>query len=194
MDDRSESAAALDDAPRKKTLAVIVIPSLVLVGLLAWGFLTSAGESPKRAPSFELTALDGGTIASEDLEGRPLVLNFWASWCVPCRQEMPAFQRMWDKYSDDGVQIVGVNVQDSAEGARAFVKELGITYPVGIDEGSLSNDLHVTGLPQTFFIDSNFEFERPAHGAASKDGSRVVFGAISEEELQRRIEELLESD
>lgn len=174
--------------------AVFVIPAIVLVGLLAWGFLAPGDPGRQEAPEFRLRLLGGGTISSDDLEGHPFVLNFWASWCIPCREEMPNFERMWKRYRDDGIRIIGVNLQDSAEGAREFVDEIGITYPIALDPGgSLASDLGVRGLPQTFFIDEDFRFEKISVGEAVEGGGdRVVFGAIDEATLEEKIRELLD--
>lgn len=175
-----------------------LIPAVVLVGLLAYGFLAPAGESPRRAPDFELPLLSGnGTLSSSDLRGDPVVLNFWATWCTPCRAEMPALEAAWQKYRGEGLQIVGVLVQDSDEGADAFVKELGVTYPIVYGHGSeLARDLKVFGLPQTFFIDENYEFIGVSRGRALERGAgdRVTLGQISPAELERKIEELLAED
>ncbi len=178
-----------------RTRLAYVVPALVLVGLLAWGFLAPGAEPPRRAPDFELELLGGGSLSSDDLEGRPVVLNFWASWCIPCREEMPAFERMHERYADEGVQIVGVNLRDSEAGARGFVEEVDVTYPIALDsKGSLASDLGVRGLPQTFFIDEDFRFEKISVGDAIDEGGgdRVVFGAIDEETLEEKILELLQ--
>ena len=173
-----------------------LIPALVLGGLVAWGFLAPGEPKQREAPEFELESLDGGTISSADLKGRPIVLNFWASWCIPCREEMPAFERMWARYEDEGVQIIGVNIQDSEEGAREFVEEIGVTYPIALDtKGTLGNQLGVRGLPQTFFIDETYRFEKISAGEAVEGGGdRVVFGAIDEATLEEKIQELLRGE
>ena len=176
-----------------------LVPAVVLIGLLAYGFLRPAPESssPRRAPDFELELLSGdGTLSSEDLEGDVVVFNFWATWCEPCRAEMPDLEEMWQKYRDDGVQIVGVLVQDSAEGGRAFIDELGITYPTVYGHDSeLRSLLKGAGLPQTFFVDRNYEFIAESRGRLLKGrGDRVTLGQISIEELDRKISELLEQD
>jgi len=170
------------------------IPAVVLVALLAWGFLAPGSQPDRRAPDFELELLGGDTISSDDLRGRPVVLNFWASWCIPCREEMPAFERMWKRYRDDGIQIIGVNIQDSVAGAREFVDEIDVTYPIALDpQGSLAADLGVRGLPQTFFIDEDFRFEKISPGEAIEGGGdRVVFGALDEDRLEEEILELLD--
>ena len=173
--------------------AAFVIPGLVLIGLLAWGFLAPGGPEPRQAPDFELELLGGGTISSDDLKGHPVVLNFWASWCEPCREEMPAFERMWDRYRNDGIKIIGVNIQDSAQGARGFLDEVPVSYPIAMDPtGSLASELGVRGLPQTFFIGADFKFEKISAGDAVEGGAdRVVFGAIDEAALEEQILELL---
>ena len=181
-------------ASRWRGNAAFLIPGLVLVALLAWGFLAPGEPDRQPAPDFELELLDGGTISSEDLAGKPVVLNFWASWCIPCREEMPAFERMWDRYEADGLLIIGVNLQDSQEGARQFVEKVDVTYPIALDsDGSLARDLGVRGLPQTFFIGRDFSFEKVSAGEAVEGaGDRVVFGAIDEETLEAKIQELLD--
>ena len=172
----------------------MVLPGIVLLGLLAWGFLASGGDRQQPAPDFELELLSGGTVSSDDLKGHPVVLNFWASWCVPCREEMPAFERMWDRYRDQGIRIIGVNVQDSEAGARDFVDEVGVSYPIALDpDNELASQLGVRGLPQTFFIDEDFSFEKvTAEEALEGEGDRVTFGAIDEETLEAKILQLLE--
>lgn len=174
--------------------AAMLVPGLVLIGLLGWGFLSSGGPEPQQAPEFELDVLGGGTLSSEDLKGQPVVLNFWASWCEPCREEMPAFERMWAKYKDDGVRIIGVNVQDSTEGAQGFLDEVPVSYSILLDpRSSLASELGVRGLPQTFFIGPDYRFEKISAGEAVEGGAgRVTFGAIDEETLEKRILELLD--
>jgi cytochrome c biogenesis protein CcmG, thiol:disulfide interchange protein DsbE len=193
------------DKPVHRRLLVIV-PALILVGLIAFGALTQVEPRTAEggtAPEFELPLLDGsGTLSSDDLKGSPVVFNFFASWCFPCREEAPALQRFAKRYSDQGLQVVGVNVQgglpptllDSELGAREFVEEFGITYPVVADkEGTLAKDLmDFYGLPQTFFVDHEWRFAGSSSGEKVEDRQgAVVLGAISEEELQRTIEDLV---
>lgn len=138
------------------------------------------------APSFELPRLiGGGTMSSDDLEGSPYVLNFWATWCGPCRIEMPAFERVWQKYESRGVVIVGVNINDELGDAREFAQELGISYPLVVDDNDqLATELGVKGLPQTFFVDS----------AGDIVGSGATLGLVTERELTTTIEGMLEGE
>lgn len=106
------------------------------------------------APDFTLRLFDGGTFRLADARGSVVVLNFWASWCGPCRAEAPVLERAWRRYRDRGVLLVGVNVQDRPEAARAFAAEFQKTYPLGVDPaGRIEVVYGLTGLPETFFID-----------------------------------------
>jgi cytochrome c biogenesis protein CcmG/thiol:disulfide interchange protein DsbE len=136
------------------------------------------------APNFKLPRLTGkGRLSTDDLEGSPYVLNFWATWCGPCRMEMPAFERVWRKYKSRGVVIVGVNINDDLGDAREFAGDLGITYPLVVDENDeLATELGVKGLPQTVFVDA----------AGRIAGSGAKLGIVTEAELTMTIDRILE--
>ena len=129
---------------------------MVTIGLL--DDLTLAIDEP--APDFALTNLDGETVRLSDFRGKTVVLNFWASWCPPCREEMPDFQELWDERgeggSDDLVMLaLDFLVQDTMADARGFVEGNGFTFPVLFDtaDGAVADRYRVRGLPATFFID-----------------------------------------
>lgn len=107
------------------------------------------------APNFELPSLQGGEpIALSSLRGNVVVLNFWASWCAPCRREAPGLRRVSERYAVEGVRILGVDFLDSEVDGRAFVKEFGLPYPsVSDTAGSLADDYGLIGFPTTFIID-----------------------------------------
>lgn len=103
------------------------------------------------APDFELTSLDGETIRLSDRRGQWVILTFWATWCAPCTEELPALQTL---YAAGGVEVIAVNMREDAATVRLFVDGLGITYPVGLNpDDSVVLDYAVMGLPQTFVID-----------------------------------------
>jgi cytochrome c biogenesis protein CcmG, thiol:disulfide interchange protein DsbE len=128
-----------------------------LLAALAWGLAhPAAGASsvaPGRpAPDLSVNTFDGATVTVASLHGRPLVLNFWASWCAPCRQEAPVLAAA--ARSRPGVAFLGAAIQDSAGPARAFEAEFGVPYPDGLDGQAGYLRYGVTGPPETYFIDS----------------------------------------
>lgn len=102
----------------------------------------------------ELPRLDGGTLSSADLAGRPYVVNFWASWCVPCRSEAPHLQAFAERNAGDGIALVGIVWNDDAANARRFREEFGLTYPQLTDPGNeAALDYGVFGMPETYVVD-----------------------------------------
>jgi len=192
----------LEDYPRR-TSARRALPyalgAALVIGGIAYGLMRPAGpEAAGPAPAFALEHLDGtGTLSSDELAGSPTVINFWASWCGPCREETPLLQSRWERYRDRGVRFVGVVVRDTRESALDFVAELGMTYDVVWDpDQTLARDLGLVGsfgLPQTFFIGPDGELVGRAHGdTIANEGRTAVLGAISAAELDAQIEAMLE--
>ena len=115
----------------------------------------SQDPAGRMAPNFTLPLLDGdGSLSLSDLRGHPVLLNFWASWCVPCKEEAPVLQAAWEKWRDRGVKFLGVDAQDGRTWAREFEQKYGITYP-SVVEGTHEEMARygVLGFPETFFID-----------------------------------------
>ena len=107
------------------------------------------------APDFTLPDLERGKVSLKDFHGKLLMLNFWASWCVPCREEMPAMERLYQRYKDRGFVILGVNIKDDKKSAVSFVRELKITFPIGFDpNGDVGLLYGAWGLPATYLIDA----------------------------------------
>jgi len=135
------------------------------------------------APDFTLEQLDGNQVTLSDLRGKVVVVNFWASWCPPCRAEMPAIEKVYRAYKDLGLVVLGVNTtnQDSEAAAAAFVQEFGLTFPIPLDRtGSVSAAYNLRGLPSTYFIDSRGVIR-----------SVVIGGPMSEALIQSKVENLL---
>ena len=106
------------------------------------------------APGLTLQTLDGETVTLSDLHGQAVLINFWASWCPPCRNEMPAIQQVYEEYRDEGFIVLAVNSQEQDARVAAFAEPLRLTFPILIDrDGSVFDDYQVAALPTTFFVD-----------------------------------------
>ncbi len=107
------------------------------------------------APAFSLERLDQvGELDLDSLRGKAVVLNFWASWCGPCRDELPVLESAWQRWRDDGVLFVGIDIRDFRADARHFLKRFGVTYPNVYDgKGSTVGRYGTTGVPETYFVD-----------------------------------------
>lgn len=126
-------------------------------------------QPEKNAPDFTLQRLDGQSLRLTELRGRVVVLNFWATWCSPCVQEMPLFQQYAQRYPTE-LAIVGVNLQENPDIVQAFVKKIGVSYPIVLDEnGAVSELFRVVGLPDTFFIDQEGVIRKRHIGSLSRD-------------------------
>jgi cytochrome c biogenesis protein CcmG, thiol:disulfide interchange protein DsbE len=106
------------------------------------------------APAMRLPLLGGGEIDLETYRGRPVVLNFWATWCEPCRAEMPVLEQAQQKYREQGLAVLGVDMQERDEDVQAFLTQIGVTFPTMMDRtGEVARQWRATGLPTTFLID-----------------------------------------
>ena len=183
-------------SPSVKRAIVVFVPVIAFIALLTYGLTASAPRDAgpgTRLPDFELRLLDGGTLTDEDLEGSPVVMNFWASWCIPCREEAELLQKTYEDYSDEGVVFLGVNIKDSTVDAAAFVEEYGMTYPVVSDQDEdLARALGVQGIPETFFFDDEGALVGSATGPQQEQRGGVQWlGPISEQVLTTNIDILL---
>lgn len=178
--------------------AAIGVALALVVGVVVFLLLKPAPEGPAEAPQFSLPLLVGdGELTSFELEGKPAVINFWGSWCEPCKEELPAFQRTYDDYQDE-VEFIGINMKDNLEDARAMAEDFGLTYPLVIGATELEREFGLLGYPTTVFITSDYELMEadvaPDEGPTllgGKQGGTSGLGAITEDELRAEIEKLI---
>jgi thiol-disulfide isomerase/thioredoxin len=162
-----EEAKRRREQRRGMVLLALLGASAALIAYTALRQLEAGGATPfsiadyqaeaqrDRRPvaPFREPALGGGTIEWSDYAGKVVVVNFWASWCGPCRREAPALQRLWEEYRDRSVQFLGVNFNDDPAAALAYEEEFGITYPsVSDPSGKVAHLFQVLALPTTFVV------------------------------------------
>jgi cytochrome c biogenesis protein CcmG/thiol:disulfide interchange protein DsbE len=174
--------------------AAAVLVVVLLVALLGWKVaqqqegrgLSDALERGERPypPAFVLDSLDGeGEIRLADYRGQAVVLNFWASWCEPCKDEAPLLEETWQRYRDEGLVVIGIDAQDFRTDAQRFVERYGLTYPIAFDgHGSSLGRFGNTGFPETWFV--------------GRDGRLVgehIVGPFDREQLEENIRAALDT-
>jgi cytochrome c biogenesis protein CcmG/thiol:disulfide interchange protein DsbE len=185
--------AAEEQAPPKRafrlTTVLMWVAIIALLALLGWGLVNVNATRPEagaEAPAFTVEFFNGyewegrPTATLQDMAGKVVVLNFWASWCVECRYETDALEQAWQRYKDDGVVFLGVAYADVEPNSIAYMKEFGVTFPHAPDLGTdVSQTYEITGVPETFFI--------------GKDGTiaHVQIGPLNEATLDEVIGGLL---
>jgi cytochrome c biogenesis protein CcmG, thiol:disulfide interchange protein DsbE len=187
--DEGDGDASAGSRRRWTTVAVVVSPLLLFALLLASGLGGDPRALPSEligqpAPHFSLPRIDDeGTVDLGELDGQVVVLNFWASWCIPCRDEHQALSAAWGRYRERGVVVLGVSFEDTREAGLAFRDELGGDWPLVEDPGSgTAIDYGVFGVPETFVID-------PDGTIAAK-----TTGAVTYEWLTEHIERALRTE
>ena len=118
------------------------------------GGMETAPRNGFLAPDFTLTTLEGTRVRLSDLRGKPVLINFWASWCGPCRAEMPHIQAAFEAHTDDGLIVLGVDQLESPPLVARFVNDFGLTFPIPLDsDGKVSTAYQARALPTSFFVD-----------------------------------------
>ena len=174
-------------SPRTKLWLIV----LAVVGVVGGLWLVTAmrpSDDPGDAvelsgpmPSLSGPAVAGGTVGPDRYRGKVVVVNFWASWCGPCRREQPGLERLWREYGDRGVAFVGVNFRDDPAAAREYLREFGVTYPSVVDaDGKIAHEFGIPYLPATVLVD------------ASGQMRYRLLGAQPESNLRRYIEDLVD--
>lgn len=141
------------------------------------GFL----EVGDAAPNFHLPDLEGNTVSLEDFRGRPLILNFWATWCAPCRLEMPALQAAQDAHQEEGLVVLAINSQETGEAVTGFFDELGLTItmtPLLDREGKIADLYHIINFPTTYFLNEEGEITAVHRGLLVEEDIEGYLTAI----------------
>jgi len=132
-------------------------PLLILTGLL---LLSGCSEDSQTEPAekeiaadFVLKLFDGSDFRLSDHRGKPVFINFWASWCVPCAEEMPAIEQVYKEYSKKDVIFIGIAIEDTETKARLFADRFGVSFPIGLDPGEIHKSYPLYGVPTTVFVD-----------------------------------------
>ena len=185
---------------RQRSIIIIGIgvPILLLVALLTWGAITTGGEQGRpgvnnvlgdapittdRFPEFEVTTANGETLHLSDLRGKYVMIDFWSSWCPPCRAEAPVLVEAYEKWSERGVEFVGISIWDNERAVVPFMESRGITYPVAIDDGTLTVEFGVRGIPEKFLLDRNGEIVRKVIGPNTQRSLDDILADLSESEF-----------
>lgn len=155
------------------------------------GCISNSSDRSK-APDFTVDMLDltkvgqanvknyrGKKVSLADFKGKPLVLNFWAPWCPPCKEEAPLLQQTYEKYKGKNIDFLMISIQDTDRNVVNFMKDNNLTFPVGLDtEAVLTTRYSVSGLPTTFFIDSDSKIKRTYIGALQPEQIDSFIGEI----------------
>ncbi len=157
---------------------LVLVVALAFAGLLGYGLLTAGDDRVEagKAPDFTLTSFDGEQYRLSDLEGKVVVVNFWATWCISCKDEATELELAWQDFKDENVVFLGVDYLDQKPLNLEWMDRYGITYPNGDDiQGRIYNSYGVQGLPETFVINRRGEI------------SKVFVGAVTQEQLSAEI-------
>ena len=189
---QSERATRRQLSSRRGLIATVLVAILVLLGVLLLVRIPLGrpsessivvGGSPllnKPAPEFDLVRLDGSRARLSDYRGRPVIVNFWASWCIPCRDEFPQFVAARREYAADGLEILGVVHDDSADAASAFATANHATWPLLLDPDDVAWKAYLggVGVPMTFFIDRDGVVRATSFGPVTPTGFPEQVGTI----------------
>ncbi|MDP2932262.1 MAG: TlpA disulfide reductase family protein [Chloroflexota bacterium] len=148
-----------------KVLKIAVLSLMLVAGLAACSSPTEP-SSNSAAPDFKLADLNGNTVALSDLRGKPVLLNFWATWCPPCREEVPLIEEINQEWTSKGLVVLTVSLDDSADTVKDFVQNYGLTFTVLHDrEQRVAQTYGIQGIPTTLFIDKDGNIRARTVGA-----------------------------
>lgn len=154
-----KASSTADHRPAWKRVSMAVtlgLASVFMLFLLLYPHKSAAEVTlavGQQAPDFTVEAMDGSKVRLADLKGKPVVINFWASWCTPCRKEMPDFEAVYKQFAPSGLQLYGINVGESKVSISDFVNQVGATFPIAVDtDEEAQNAYKILPIPATFFI------------------------------------------
>lgn len=194
LDNHSVTMKVLDTGGEKvrmgryrKTIQYIILAAVLLVGGFAIGnslfsksVVLTKGDTP---PAFRLAGLDNQVHELKDYEGKPLIVNFWGTFCPPCRNEMPALQNQYEKWKGQGLQLIGINLSEDRLTAESFIRQVGVNFPILMDKDKRTEKAYgLKQYPTTYFISSNGKIQEV-----------VIGGLLTEEEIEVRVERLMKS-
>lgn len=161
-----------------------IIIALLFITVLIGLFTSLTFSADNVAPDFELKDLEGKKVSFKDFKGKVVLLNFWATWCAPCRAEMPSLENLYRSFKGKGLVVIGVSVDNSDNSVRSFVRQKKITFPILLDSKKevSFDDYGVIGLPVTFLIDQKGIIVEKVFGERQWDS----------EEIKEKIKRLLE--
>jgi len=165
---------------RGKTVGLILLLFIIAISCESPESPSTKPQISKPASDFALKDITGNEIKLSSLKGKAVMVNFWATWCHPCREEIPDLQKSYEENKDKGFIILRVNIKENESKVSKFVKDFKITYPVLLDiDGSVSNEYQVFGVPMSFFIDKN---------GIIKD---TFVGMMTKEDIEKRLSAIL---
>lgn len=162
---------------RNRVRAIVAIGTLVIGVAVLGASLTPTARAgvPASAPDFALPAMDGSELRLSDLKGQVVMINFWATWCGPCRQEMPLLQQLQVKYEPLGFTLVGINVEPESAGARTWLEKVPVTFPILFDrQNQVAERFGVQGMPSSVFIDRSGKVRYVHRGYQPGDESKYA--------------------
>jgi len=171
----------------RKPIQYVILAFVLLVGgyaignsLMTKSVVLAKGDEP---PGFRLADLQKQVHDMEDYKGKPLIINFWGTFCPPCRDEMPALQNQYEKWKDQGLELIGINLSEDKLTVESFIRQIGVDFPILLDNDKKTEKAYgLKQYPTTFFITPSGKIQEV-----------VIGGLLTEEEIESRVERLIQA-